>query len=136
MKAIIIVLIFLCGVAAASQPFIIAPLVWDESGNLEADVQITYTFGDQTFTQSTASDGSCCFDCRDFKGISEGDQINVSCKYGYKIATINHNFFGQGVTFNEPSEDAAISVFEAMGYVAIPTTIAGIYWLIRRRRKP
>lgn len=135
MMKTIIALILLCGVVTA-QPFIIAPLVWNESGNLEACVHITYTFGDQSFEQITADDGSCAFDCQNFDGINEGDKITVSCKYGTKTATINYNEFGQGVTFNEPSSVAAIAVFAAMGFVAIVAFgRKGVYWLRKKIKK-
>lgn len=132
-KSVIIALVLLCGLGAASQPFIIAPIVWDESGSLEAGVQIIYTFGNQTSTQTTAADGSCCFECRNFNGIAEGDKINVSCKYGTKTATINHNYFGQGVTFNEPNEDTAIAAYAAAGFIA--TAIGGGLYFLRRKMR-
>ena len=66
MKTIIIALILLCSIAAA-EPHIIAVLVWDESGNLEADVPIAFTFENQSHTSYTATDGSCCFDCQNFE---------------------------------------------------------------------
>lgn len=134
MKAIPIVLFILCGMAAATQPFVIAPLVWDADGNLEAGVTITYTFEDQSFEQITEADGSCVFDCQNFENATKGDKITVSCKYGTKTATVNYQYFGQGVTFNEPSQDAAIAAYAAAGLIA--TVIigrVGLYWLRRKK---
>jgi hypothetical protein len=134
MKSIPIILFLLCGIAAATQPFIIAPLVWDADGNLEAGVTITYTFKDQSSEQITATDGSCVFDCQNFENATEGDKITVSCKYGTKTATVDYNKFGQGVTFNEPSQDAAIAAYAAAGFIA--TAIGGgLYWLRRKKAK-
>jgi hypothetical protein len=134
MKSIPSILFLLCGIAAATQPLIIAPLVWDVDGNPEAGVKITYTFEDQSFEQITAQDGSCVFDCQNLNNATEGDKITVSCKYGAKTATVNHQYFGQGVTFNEPSQDAAIAAYAAAGFIA--TAIGGgLYWLRRKKAK-
>lgn len=135
LKITILVTVLLCGIVAATsppqQPFIIAPLVWDAEGNLEEGVPVTFVFGNQSHTLHTDAGGSCCFDCQNFDNITEGAQINVSCKYGYRIATVDHGEFGQGVTFNELSEAAAIAVYAAMGFAV--TAIGGGLYLLRKK---
>jgi len=132
---ILIAAILLCSIANAAPLYSIRVVVWDEAGNRAADIPVTFTYGTQQKTHITASDGTVAFSLLNFDDVPDGAHINVSCKYGEMQAPVDYSIGTVGITFNEPSEADAISAFEAMGYVAIPTAVAGIYWLIRRKKK-
>ena len=135
MKHIIIALLILCGIASAGfQPYDIFAVVWNnETGALEPGVDVTFAYNNQSFTLTTAEDGSVDFATQNFNGeLPDGAKVNVSCKYGTKQAQINCGDAGFGVTFNEPSENAAIETFAAMGLIA--TALGGGLYLLRRKK--
>lgn len=127
----------LCGgvIAMADyNPYSIRVVVWDENGNRATEVPVVFTYEEQEKTHITASDGTVAFSLMNFKNVPNGTYINVSCKYGTQQVPVIYSRGTIGTTFNEPSEDVAISAFYVMGFIAIPTTIAGIYWLVRRKK--
>ena len=135
MKHIIIALLILCGIASAGfQPYDIFAVVWsNETGAPESGVDVTFSYNNQSFTLTTAADGSIDFATQNFRGeLPDGAKVNVSCKYGTKQAQINRGDAGFGVTFNEPSESAAIAAFAAMGFIAI--ALGGGLYLLRRKK--
>lgn len=150
MKAIILavtLILLICTTAAANTgtPYCVAGIVWDEDGNLEEGIQISLTYAGQTHTTTTADDGSFVFSTLNFDRINDGDTVDVSCKYGTKTVELNyvHSYmsglkmvhicqYGVGVTFNEPSQSAAIAAFAALGLIAIPIG-HGIYRLFKKK---
>jgi len=141
----ILLLILMCGIASA-QPHIIYAVVWDEQGNLEPGVPVTFAYNDQSFTLKTASDGSAVFATQNFYGkLQNGAKVSVSCKYGTKRVPIKYKTFdwktfryvnvaGTGVTFNEPSEKIAIEYYAAAGF-AVVIALGGGRYLLRRRKQ-
>jgi len=135
MKTILITLLLLCGVANATpidecQHYIIAVIVWDNvTGLPESDVPIT--FGG-IHTIYTAEDGSAVFDTANLETNEDGSCVSISCKYGMKNAPVIDGNWGTGVTFNEPSQSAAMSAFLALGLIAIPIG-KGIYMLFKKK---
>ena len=137
MKRIIllITMLLMCGIASAGfQPYDIFAIVWNnETGAPEPGVDVTFTYNNQSFTLTTAEDGSVDFATQNFNGeLPDGALINVSCKYGTKQAQIVSGDAGFGVTFNEPSEASATAAFAAMGIIAI--ALGGGLYLLRRKK--
>ena len=66
--------------------------------------------------------------------MQDGAHINVSCKYGAKDTPVNYEYGATGVTFNEPSEEAAMEAWAALGFAA--TAIGGgVYYLARKKKQ-
>ena len=87
------------------------------------------------------------FSIMNFKEIGNDDRIEVFCKYDTKIVRVNyyHSYisglkmvhrgqYGIGVTFNEPSQSAAIAAFLTLGLIAIPVG-NGIYRLFKKKEE-
>ena len=135
MKNIIIALLILCGIASAGfQPYDIFAVVWNnETGVPEPGVDVTFSYNNQSFTLTTAANGSVDFATQNFRGeLPDGALVNVSCKYGTKQAAIVRGDAGFGVTFNEPSKAVAIETFAAMGFIA--TALGAGLYLLRRKK--
>lgn len=128
---LILAALLLCSVAAAMEdmrPYTIRVIMWDMDGNREANVPVTFAYAEQSETRYSAEDGTLSFN------VQDGAHINVSCKYGAKDAPMNYEYGATGVTFNEPSEDAAIAAWAALGFAA--TAIGGgVYYLTRKKKK-
>lgn len=131
------ILIFTCTTVAVmedTQHYVIRCIVWDVDGNYDYDVDVTFTYGKYTYTLYTAPDGSVAFDTSNFIGISNGNNVEVSCVYGTKQVPVNYDIGCTGVTFNEPSQDTAITIFTAMGFI-VTAIGGGIYWLRRKLKE-
>lgn len=137
----------MCGTANALVPYGIYGIVWDENGSRDAGVNITLIFEDQTHIVITSIDGSFVFSTMNFAGIENGDLVTISCKHGIETVEINyyHSYVsgigmvhrrqsGIGVTFNEPSQSAAIAAFLALGMITIPIG-NGIYRLFKKKKE-
>ena len=132
---LLITMLLMCGIASAGfQPYDIFAVVWNnETGAPESGVDVTFAYNNQSFTLTTAEDGSVDFTTQNFRGeLPDGALVNVSCKYGTKQAQINRGDAGFGITFNEPSESTAIETFAAMGFIAI--ALGGGLYLLRRKK--
>ena len=129
--------LLLCGMVTASmeelRPYTIRVIIWDLNGTTEAGVAVTFAYGGQSETLYSAEDGTLCFSLLNFDDVQDGAQINVSCKYGAKMAPVNYEYGATGVTFNEPSSAAAIAAFAAMGFAA--TAIGGGLYYLKRKKK-
>lgn len=132
---ILIVAILFCGIATASMenlnPHTIFVIVWDDEGNLDSNVAVTFTYMDQTDTLYTANDGSVSFSLLNFEGVSDGALIKISTKYETKEIVIDHSRGITGITFNEPSQSIAVGIFAMMGFIA--TAIAGGIYKLKRK---
>lgn len=135
---ILIAALLLCSIATASmedlRPYTIRVIVWDADGNREADVPVTFAYSGMSETLYSAKDGTLSFSLLNFDDMHDGSQINVSCKYGAKSAPVNYEYGATGVTFNEASEDSAMTAWAALGFAA--TAIGGgVYYLTRKKRR-
>lgn len=133
---IIISLILCCSIITGStnnlRPYTITVIVWDESGNLVNNIPVVFEYNDQLVTLHTVNDGSVSFSLLNFNGVNNDSNIIVSCEYGFKNVPINYKYGITGVTFNEPSKNIAIGVFEAFGFFVISVG-SGIYYLLKKR---
>lgn len=133
----LIIALLLCGTATASmgdpQPYTISVIVWDTDGIRGENIAVTFTFDEQSMTLYTAEDGSVSFSLLNFDNVHDGDYITISSKHGAKDVQIDYASGEIGVTFNEPSEDAAITAFAAIGFIAVAAG-GGIYYLTRRKK--
>jgi hypothetical protein len=133
----ILTLLLLCGIATASmedlQPYTISVIVWDADGSRDENVAVTFAYTGQSDTLYTADDGSVSFSLLNFDDVPDGAYINVSSKYEAKDVSVDYEYGATGVTFNEPSQDAAIAAFAALGFIAVAAG-GGIYFLTRKKK--
>ena len=133
---LLLVALLFCSIATAAiedmHPYTIRVIAWDVHGTLESDVPVTLVHAGQSETLYTSEDGTLAFSTLNFDNVPDGAYINVSCKYGHKLAPVNHEYGATGVTFNEPSQAAAISMWAALGFAA--TAIGGGMYLLRRKK--
>lgn len=133
----LIVALLLCGIATASmedlQPYTISVIVWDTDGNKDENTAVTFSYGGQSDTLYTADDGSVSFSLLNFDDVPDGAYINVSSKCGAKDVPVDYEYGATGVTFNEPSQDAAIAAFAALGFITVAAG-GGIYFLTRKKK--
>ncbi len=133
----LIAALLLCSTTAAMedmQPYGIQIIVWDTDGNREADVPVTFTYEGMAKTLYTAEDGTTSFATHNFGEVPDGAHISVSCKYGAKDVPIDYEYGATGVTFNEPSQSAAIAALTAMGF-AVVIALGGGRYLLKRKKK-
>lgn len=136
MKLIYLLLVatMLCGVTTASiNPYSISVIVWDENGNMEPGVAVTFAYNTEEYVLYSADDGSVSFSTLNFDDVRDGANITVSSKYGAKDVPVQYSLGAVGVTFNEPSEDAAVAAFAALGFIA--TAIGGGIYYLKRKKK-
>ena len=128
--------LFFCSIAAAAmedlQPHTIVVIVWDLDGNMSVGTAVTFAYGSQSETLCTAEDGSMAFSLLNFDGVYDGAHINVSTMYGAKSVPVNYDYGMTGVTFNEPSEEAAIEAWTALGFIVVAAG-GGVY-LLRKKK--
>lgn len=134
--ALLAILMF-CSIATASmedlQPYTIRVIIWDIDGNREINIPVTFTYNEQSKILYSADDGTMAFSLLNFDNVSNKSHINVSCKYGAKNIPVNYECGATGVTFNEPSEEAAISVWTTLGFI-VTSIGGGIYYLSRKKK--
>lgn len=134
---LILAALLLCSTTAAMedmQPYGIQIIVWDTDGNREADVPVTFTYEGMAKTLYTAEDGTTSFATHNFGEVPDGAHISVSCKYGATAEAVNYKYGATGITFNEPSQAAAIAALTAMGFAVVIALGGGRYLL--KRKKP
>jgi LPXTG-motif cell wall-anchored protein len=115
------------------RPHTIHAIVWDANGNADENIAVIFSYREQSETLYTADDGSVSFSLLNFDDVPNGAYINVSCKHGAKNVPVNYAQGATGVTYNEPSEDDAITAFAALGFIAVAAG-GGIYYLTRRKK--
>lgn len=115
------------------RPYTISVIVWGGDGNRAVNTAVTFAYGGQSETLYSAEDGSVSFSLLNFDDVPNGAYIDVSSKYGAKSVPVDYVYGATGVTFNEPSEEAAIEAWAALGFVAVAAG-GGIYYLTRKKK--
>ena len=129
---ILLTMLILVNTSTAQEPYCIYVIVYDQDGNLEPDIPVTFVYQNESMELITVEDGSVVLSTLNFDNVQEGEPISIKTKYGIKIVFVHYDYIGSGVVFNDPGTGVAALI--AMGFTVISAG-AGTYYLLRRKTK-